>query len=112
MGIDYEAHVERGGAVPDVILVRKSYDEKRRRRRDRRGGAATARVWKLKQLDMAAEEGGRRNAEAQMEEDRERFMQVRARASRRPPRLFFVFFLRGGGGHWAGDGNNKTRGGR
>lgn len=46
-GLDFDAHVERGGAVPDVILVRKSYEEKRRKARGRQ-----ARAWKLKRLDM------------------------------------------------------------
>jgi nonsense-mediated mRNA decay protein 3 len=35
--------------VPDVILVRKSYEEKRRRRQRH------ARAWKLKRLDMEVE---------------------------------------------------------
>jgi nonsense-mediated mRNA decay protein 3 len=46
--MDFEAHVNRGGAVPDVILVRKSYEEKRRKHK-RRGNA---RPWKLKHLDI------------------------------------------------------------
>lgn len=44
--MDYEAHVTRGGRVPDVVLVRKSYEEKRRKRGRR------ARAWQLKRLDM------------------------------------------------------------
>jgi len=46
--MDYEAHVNRGGAVPDVILVRKSYEEKRRKHKGKGGG----RAWKLKHLDI------------------------------------------------------------
>lgn len=51
VNMDYEAHVNRGGTVPDVILVRKSYEEKRRRTR----GRAT-RAWKLKHLPIEAGE--------------------------------------------------------
>jgi nonsense-mediated mRNA decay protein 3 len=46
--MDFEAHVNRGGAVPDVLLVRKSYEEKRRKHKNRGGG----RAWKLKHLDI------------------------------------------------------------
>lgn len=45
--MDYEAHVTKGGSVPDVILVRKSYEEKRRKQKHR-----AARPWKLKHLDI------------------------------------------------------------
>jgi hypothetical protein len=45
--MDYEAHVTKGGSVPDVILVRKSYEEKRRKHKHR-----AARPWKLKHLDI------------------------------------------------------------
>jgi nonsense-mediated mRNA decay protein 3 len=49
--MDFEAHVNRGGAVPDVILVRKSYEEKRKKTRGRAG-----RAWKLKHLAIEAGE--------------------------------------------------------
>lgn len=42
--MDFEAHVNKGGAVPDVILVRKSYEERRRKHRHR--------AWKLRHLDI------------------------------------------------------------
>ena len=35
--MDYEAHVTRGGRVPDVVLVRKSYEEKREAQHVRAG---------------------------------------------------------------------------
>jgi nonsense-mediated mRNA decay protein 3 len=44
--MDFEAHVNRGGRVPDVVLVKKSYEEKRRRHKQRH------RNWQLKHLDM------------------------------------------------------------
>lgn len=66
VGLDYEAYVAKGGQTPDVVLVRKSYEERRRKRREQRGGAA-ARAWKLKTLAMEVEEpsgtGRGRNAE-------------------------------------------------
>lgn len=46
--MDFEAHVNKGGAVPDVILVRKSYEEKRRKHKHK----GAARPWKLKHLDI------------------------------------------------------------
>eukprot|EP00879_Flechtneria_rotunda_P020112 GHRR01021152.1.p1 GENE.GHRR01021152.1~~GHRR01021152.1.p1 ORF type:complete len:446 (+),score=110.36 GHRR01021152.1:905-2242(+) len=49
--MDYEAHVNRGGTVPDVILVRKSYEEKRKKTRGRQN-----RAWKLKHLPIEAGE--------------------------------------------------------
>jgi hypothetical protein len=33
VGLDFEKHEAKGGRVPDVILVRKSYEEKRRKKR-------------------------------------------------------------------------------
>ena len=51
VNMDFEAHVNRGGAVPDVVLVRKSYEEKRRKTRGRAG-----RSWKLKHLPIEAGE--------------------------------------------------------
>eukprot|EP00201_Polytomella_parva_P001315 CAMPEP_0175082732 /NCGR_PEP_ID=MMETSP0052_2-20121109/26929_1 /TAXON_ID=51329 ORGANISM="Polytomella parva, Strain SAG 63-3" /NCGR_SAMPLE_ID=MMETSP0052_2 /ASSEMBLY_ACC=CAM_ASM_000194 /LENGTH=515 /DNA_ID=CAMNT_0016353981 /DNA_START=153 /DNA_END=1703 /DNA_ORIENTATION=+ len=71
VGLDYEAFVAKGGTTPDVILVRKSYEEKRRKRRER-GDAA--RTWKLKQLEMDVDESKTRQIEKE-EADRERFMQ-------------------------------------
>jgi nonsense-mediated mRNA decay protein 3 len=49
VNLDYEAHVNRGGAVPDVVLVRKSYEEKRKKTRGRGN-----RAWKLKHLPIEA----------------------------------------------------------
>jgi nonsense-mediated mRNA decay protein 3 len=46
--MDFEAHVTKGGSVPDVLLVRKSYEERRRKHKSRGGG----RAWKLKHLDI------------------------------------------------------------
>ncbi|KAG2489285.1 hypothetical protein HYH03_012305 [Edaphochlamys debaryana] len=78
VGLDYEAHVAKGGRVPDVILVRKSYEEKRRRRAAK-GGAAAARPWKLKSLGMEVDDvagpGQRGRNEAAMDADRERFLE-------------------------------------
>jgi nonsense-mediated mRNA decay protein 3 len=51
VNMDFEAHVNRDGAVPDVLLVRKSYEEKRRKTRGRGG-----RAWKLKHLPIEAGE--------------------------------------------------------
>lgn len=51
VNMDYEAHLNRGGAVPDVILVRKSYEEKRKKTRGR-----NSRAWKLKHLPIEAGE--------------------------------------------------------
>lgn len=74
VGLDFDAYVAKGGSMPDVVLVRKSFSERRKKRRDRGG---TQRAWKLKQLDMEVDDtNGRRNAEAQLEEDRERFYEV------------------------------------
>lgn len=50
VNLDYEAHVNRGGAVPDVMLVRKSYEEKRKKTRGK------GRAWKLRQLPIEAGE--------------------------------------------------------
>ncbi|KAF6250965.1 hypothetical protein COO60DRAFT_1645710 [Scenedesmus sp. NREL 46B-D3] len=73
--MDFETHVSRDGAVPDVLLVRKSYEERRRKTRGRGG-----RAWKLKHLPIEAGEdslghqsqGPQRGWEAA---DRERFME-------------------------------------
>ncbi|GIL64428.1 hypothetical protein Vafri_18352 [Volvox africanus] len=77
VGLDYEAFVNKGGRVPDVVLVRKSYEDKRRKRHAK-GGTAVARPWKLKTLDMEVEDntsGPRGRNEAAVEADRERFLQ-------------------------------------
>ncbi len=55
VGLDFDAHVARGGAMPDVVLVRKSYEEKRRKVR-RKGDN---RAWKLRRLPMEVEEADR-----------------------------------------------------
>jgi nonsense-mediated mRNA decay protein 3 len=80
--LDYDALVAKGGRVPDVVLVRKSYEEKRARRRKRAaaggGGAAGARPWQLKRLPMeVADEGAgpRGRNEAAEAADRERFLE-------------------------------------
>lgn len=75
VGLDLEAFINKGGQLPDVVLVRKSFEEKRRRRRAAGGGA---RPWKLKTLNMEVDDessGARGNRGANMEEDREKFMQ-------------------------------------
>jgi hypothetical protein len=38
VGLDYDEYVARGGRLPDVVLVRKSYEEKRRKKRVRPPG--------------------------------------------------------------------------
>ena len=43
-------HDTQGGGLPDVVLVRKSYEEKRRRRRAK----GQQRAWKLKRLAVDA----------------------------------------------------------
>lgn len=75
----------QGGNLPDVVLVRKSYEEKRRRRRAR----GQQRAWKLKRMAVdageeeggaagAAQRGGRGVSAAELEQrDLERFMEVR-----------------------------------
>mmetsp|Transcript_25446 Transcript_25446/g.55257 ORF Transcript_25446/g.55257 Transcript_25446/m.55257 type:complete len:560 (+) Transcript_25446:171-1850(+) len=84
VGIDFEAFIAKGGSLPDVILVRKSFEEKRKRRKAK--GVET-RPWKLKHLQMEVEEaesvagGGARargkaaDARQTEEQDRERFLQ-------------------------------------
>jgi nonsense-mediated mRNA decay protein 3 len=74
---------QKGYQLMDVVLVRKSYDEKRRRRRAK----GVSRAWKLKRMDMEMddeEEGGkgggkRRNGELSAAEqeaaDMERFLE-------------------------------------
>lgn len=57
--------------------MRKSFSERRKKRRERGGGQ---RGWKLKALDMEVDDSAaaqRKGAEAQAEEDRERFYEVR-----------------------------------
>jgi nonsense-mediated mRNA decay protein 3 len=84
---DLEAAVDRGYVLPEVILVRKSYEEKRRRRRAKGGGAA-ARPWRLKRMDVEygaddfdpAAGGGRQRAGAAapaeaLAADMERFLE-------------------------------------
>ena len=82
----------QGLTLPDVILVRKSYEDKRRRRRQR---GAAARPWRLKRMavDAGEEEGGAPEARGggrgrgltpaeQEQADMERFLQARAAARR------------------------------
>ena len=78
----------QGLTLPDVVLVRKSYEERRRRRRQK--GAAAQRPWRLKRLPMATDgdeeeaagekqkqHRGRGVSTAEQEQaDMERFMQV------------------------------------
>jgi nonsense-mediated mRNA decay protein 3 len=33
VGLDFDAFISKGGSLPDVILVRKSYEEKRKKKR-------------------------------------------------------------------------------
>uniref|UniRef100_A0A6U2GZ91 60S ribosomal export protein NMD3 n=1 Tax=Chlamydomonas euryale TaxID=1486919 RepID=A0A6U2GZ91_9CHLO len=85
VGLDYDAFVAKGGTLPDVVLVRKSYEERRRRRRAK---GIAQRPWKLKRLDMEVGEsvaeggGGARGARGRAalhadaaDEERERFLQ-------------------------------------
>lgn len=81
VGLDYDTFLAKGGTLPDVVLVRKSYEEKRRKKRAK---GQTTRPWKLKHLDMEVDDGeapakgarGRAVAAADNdEEERERFMQ-------------------------------------
>ncbi len=44
VGLDYEAFVAKGGSHADVILVRKSYEEKRKKRKAKVSGRAGAAV--------------------------------------------------------------------
>ncbi|KAG1673087.1 hypothetical protein FOA52_013157 [Chlamydomonas sp. UWO 241] len=50
---EYDEYIARGGIVPDVVLVRKSYEEKRRKRARKGLGK---RAWKLKHLAMEVED--------------------------------------------------------
>ena len=65
----------RGLALPDVLLVKKSYQEKRRRRRAK----GVNRQWKLQRLDVAEDDLGGHKAVAREAEraamDEELFMQ-------------------------------------
>ncbi|MEW5320368.1 MAG: hypothetical protein WDW38_011444 [Sanguina aurantia] len=73
VGLDFDAFIARGGTLPEVILVRKSFDEKRKKNQAKgRGG----RTWKLKRLDMDnIDETKQARNEVNEEADRERFMQ-------------------------------------
>jgi nonsense-mediated mRNA decay protein 3 len=67
----------RGTQLPDVLLVKKSYQEKRRKRRAKGQG----RGWKLQRMDVAEDESGGHGAKAGAREaeraaqDEELFMQ-------------------------------------
>lgn len=52
---DFDAYINRGVQVPDVILVSKSHAEKRQKRRTRGG----QRTWKVRKLDMEAGESAK-----------------------------------------------------
>jgi len=67
---DLEALIEKGNSLPEVVLVKKSYD-KARKKRQRRG---LQRRWKLNQLNMEIDDP-RRTAD-QEDRDRELFLQV------------------------------------
>ena len=72
---DLEGYQQRGYQCPDFILVRKSYDEHRQRRREKGG----QRIWKLRHMQMAADDGPqlkRKPAVEAGEADRERFLEV------------------------------------
>eukprot|EP00798_Chlamydomonas_sp_ICE-L_P016520 gene16520-22747_t len=56
-GLDYDAFIAKGGETQDVVLVRKSYEERRIRRRAKGGAAAEIRPWKLKSLNMEVDDG-------------------------------------------------------
>jgi nonsense-mediated mRNA decay protein 3 len=77
-----DAAEQKGYQLMDVVLVRKSYEEKRQRRRAK----GVSRAWKLKRLDMEVDEeedakagGRRRNGEVSAAEqeaaDMERFLE-------------------------------------
>lgn len=73
-----EGFVNQGYQLPDVVLVRKCFDEVRAKRRAQH----KPRVYKLRQLDMDRDEGNfhvkRGQAqEAQRAEDMEQFLNVR-----------------------------------
>ena len=51
---DFEEYAHAGTSLPDIVLVRKSYQEKRRKRRE----AGHRRAWKLRQLAMEEGEEG------------------------------------------------------
>ena len=42
--LDYDAYVTKGGQLPDVVLVRKSYVDKRRRYKAKVGGQVAERT--------------------------------------------------------------------
>mmetsp|Transcript_14422 Transcript_14422/g.25165 ORF Transcript_14422/g.25165 Transcript_14422/m.25165 type:complete len:545 (-) Transcript_14422:707-2341(-) len=78
---DYDRHINKGNIVPDVIIVRKSFEEKRRKRRAK---GLPERMWKLRSLgiDVAevAEASGRGRQTGgtdanQVERDRQRFLE-------------------------------------
>ena len=50
----YEAHVARGGRVPDGVLVRKSYEEKRRKREARQAAREAAEKERAEMEALAA----------------------------------------------------------
>jgi nonsense-mediated mRNA decay protein 3 len=64
---EYAQH-NAGGILPDVILVRKSYDHLRRQ-------GAPRRQWKLKQLPMDVDDDTKGPTVTVSDRDRERFMQ-------------------------------------
>lgn len=78
-----EASIRSGYQAPDVVLVKKCFDEVRAKRRAQQ----RPRNYKLRQLAKEMEDANNTHAkraeaaEAQRQEDLEQFMDVRARAS-------------------------------
>ena len=59
---DFEAATHRGWASPDVVLVRKSYEERRQRRRSR----GARRAWKLKRMAVEYDDDDEHGSKAGM----------------------------------------------
>lgn len=68
---DLDGYVNRGYTIPDVILVKKCY-EQARKRRHRKG---EARKWRIERLEMEIDDSTKRNNERN-EDDEELFLQV------------------------------------
>jgi nonsense-mediated mRNA decay protein 3 len=73
-----DGYIQRGYEVPDVLLVRKCFDDARAKRRARQ----RERPWKIKRLDMDLDDSNyhaKKNnaAEAQRMDEMEKFLEVR-----------------------------------
>ena len=69
---DLETYTNRGYTVPDVILVKKSYEHARKKRQSK----GFVRSWKVAELDMEIDEAGRSKENIRDDKDRELFYQV------------------------------------